>query len=311
MASSIQATRLRKGMLIKVGNDLFRILDLHHLTPGQQARAHPGAGCATSARLTLADHKFRAEEDVERATLDEREMQYLYNDGDHYYFMDTSTYEQIHISAEALGDSKNYLIADIDDPRRVLRRRAGRHRTAADGRSRRQGNGARHQRRDGQRAGEAGDARDRPRRAGAAVRQRRRQDPRQHRDRANTSRGSERQQSDRWKSSATQPHHGWIEVITGSMFSGKSEELIRRLRRAQIARQKVQIFKPLIDDRFSDDHIVSHSDMRIASQNVTQLRRAGPAGATTTPKSSASTKGSSSTPTCRPRATRSRTAASG
>ena len=60
----------------------------------------------------LADHKFRAEEDVERATLDEREMQYLYNDGDHYYFMDTSTYEQIHISNEAMGESKNYLVAD-------------------------------------------------------------------------------------------------------------------------------------------------------------------------------------------------------
>ena len=65
-----------------------------------------------------------------------------------------------------------------------------------------------------------------------------------------------------------EPHHGWIEVITGSMFSGKSEELIRRLRRAQIARQKVQIFKPLLDNRYSEDHIVSHSDMRIASQNV-------------------------------------------
>ena len=62
--------------------------------------------------------------------------------------------------------------------------------------------------------------------------------------------------------------HGWIEVITGSMFSGKSEELIRRLRRAQIAKRKVQIFKPKIDDRYSDDHIISHSDMRIASQNV-------------------------------------------
>jgi thymidine kinase len=62
--------------------------------------------------------------------------------------------------------------------------------------------------------------------------------------------------------------NGWIEVITGSMFSGKSEELIRRLRRAQIARQKVQVFKPLIDDRFSEDHIVSHSDMRIPSVNV-------------------------------------------
>jgi thymidine kinase len=61
---------------------------------------------------------------------------------------------------------------------------------------------------------------------------------------------------------------GWIEVITGSMFSGKSEELIRRLRRAQIARQKVQIFKPAVDNRFGDDQIVSHSDMRMASENV-------------------------------------------
>jgi thymidine kinase len=63
-------------------------------------------------------------------------------------------------------------------------------------------------------------------------------------------------------------HRGWIEVITGSMFSGKSEELIRRLRRAQIARQKVQIFKPLVDSRFNGDQIVSHSDMRIASETV-------------------------------------------
>ena len=61
---------------------------------------------------------------------------------------------------------------------------------------------------------------------------------------------------------------GWIEVITGSMFSGKSEELIRRLRRAQIAKQKVQIFKPAIDDRYSDAEIVSHSEMKIGSQNV-------------------------------------------
>jgi len=65
-----------------------------------------------------------------------------------------------------------------------------------------------------------------------------------------------------------EPQRGWIEVITGSMFSGKSEELIRRLRRAQIARQNVQIFKPLIDNRYSDDYIVSHSEMRIRSENV-------------------------------------------
>ena len=65
---------------------------------------------------------------------------------------------------------------------------------------------------------------------------------------------------------------GWIEVITGSMFSGKSEELIRRLRRAQIGRQKVQIFKPRIDDRYGLDHVTSHSDMRIASESVGSSR---------------------------------------
>ena len=63
-------------------------------------------------------------------------------------------------------------------------------------------------------------------------------------------------------------HPGWIEVITGSMFSGKSEELIRRLRRAQIARQRVQVFKPIIDGRYSREHIVSHSDMRIEAELV-------------------------------------------
>jgi thymidine kinase len=61
---------------------------------------------------------------------------------------------------------------------------------------------------------------------------------------------------------------GWIEVIAGSMFSGKSEELIRRLRRAKIARQKVQVFKPKIDVRYSADHIVSHSEMRHESSTV-------------------------------------------
>src|SRR5580765_4219002 len=61
---------------------------------------------------------------------------------------------------------------------------------------------------------------------------------------------------------------GWIEVICGSMFSGKSEELIRRLRRAIIAKQRVQIFKPAIDQRFSDAEIVSHSEMRLPSTAV-------------------------------------------
>ncbi len=61
---------------------------------------------------------------------------------------------------------------------------------------------------------------------------------------------------------------GWIEVVCGPMFSGKSEELIRRLRRAEIARQRVQIFKPGIDQRYSDDHIVSHSELKIRSDSV-------------------------------------------
>ena len=69
-----------------------------------------------------------------------------------------------------------------------------------------------------------------------------------------------------------QPNQGWIEVIVGSMFSGKSEELIRRLRRAQIARQKVQIFKPMVDTRYADDQIVSHSEMRIPSRPVANSR---------------------------------------
>jgi len=67
-------------------------------------------------------------------------------------------------------------------------------------------------------------------------------------------------------------HAGWVEVICGSMFSGKTEELIRRLRRAQIARQKVEIFKPKIDNRYSEDHIVSHDSVKIPSMVVDNAR---------------------------------------
>jgi thymidine kinase len=65
---------------------------------------------------------------------------------------------------------------------------------------------------------------------------------------------------------------GWIEVICGPMFSGKSEELIRRLRRAQIARKRVQVFKPTIDDRYSNDEIVSHSAQRLSATVVANAR---------------------------------------
>jgi thymidine kinase len=64
------------------------------------------------------------------------------------------------------------------------------------------------------------------------------------------------------------PASGWIEVICGPMFSGKTEELIRRLKRAKIARQKVEIFKPMIDDRYHDEHVVSHDENYIHSTPV-------------------------------------------
>src|SRR5213592_3329010 len=68
------------------------------------------------------------------------------------------------------------------------------------------------------------------------------------------------------------PSSGWIEVIVGSMYSGKTEELIRRLRRAQIARQRVEIFKPALDVRYATDAIVSHSELRIPSRSVRRAR---------------------------------------
>lgn len=65
---------------------------------------------------------------------------------------------------------------------------------------------------------------------------------------------------------------GWVEVICGGMFSGKTEELIRRLRRAQIARQRVSIFKPVVDDRYAQDEIVTHDRVSISSQPVRHPR---------------------------------------
>ena len=98
-------------MLIKLGEDLFRVLDLQHFTPGNK-RGFVQSRLRNVRTNTLTDHKFRSEDDVERATFDERDMQYLYNDGSAYYFMDTATYEQIHIATEAMGDSVHYLMPE-------------------------------------------------------------------------------------------------------------------------------------------------------------------------------------------------------
>jgi elongation factor P len=106
--ASIQATRLKKGMLVKMEQDLFRVLELHHVTPGN-LRGFVRIKLRNIRNGTLADQKLRSEESIERAVLDEHQMQYLYQDGDDYYFMDTSSFEQVHISSEALGESVHYL----------------------------------------------------------------------------------------------------------------------------------------------------------------------------------------------------------
>jgi len=109
--ATIQATRLKKGMLVKMGADLYRVLELQHVTPGN-LRGFVRAKFRNIRNGTLSDQKLRSEDSLERAVLDERQMQYLYKDGDSFHFMDTSTYEQLHIDTEVLGDSVNYIIAD-------------------------------------------------------------------------------------------------------------------------------------------------------------------------------------------------------
>ena len=110
--STLQATKMRKGMLVKINNDLLRVLEVQHVTPGN-LRGFVRAKFRNLRTGSLSDQKLRSEDFLERATLDEREMQYMYSDGDDYYFMDTSSYEQVHITSEALGDSVNYLIAEM------------------------------------------------------------------------------------------------------------------------------------------------------------------------------------------------------
>lgn len=102
---------MKKGMLIKMGEDLFRVLELQHVTPGN-LRGFVRVRFRNIRNGSLSDQKLRSEDTVERAVLDERQMQYLYKDGDAYHFMDTDTYEQMHMSAEALGDSVNYIMPE-------------------------------------------------------------------------------------------------------------------------------------------------------------------------------------------------------
>jgi len=107
----MQATRLRKGMLIKVGENLFRVLELQHVTPGN-LRGFVRVKLRNIRTGALADQKLRSEDEIERATLDEKSMQYMYGDGTSFHFMDTETYEQIALTEEVLGDAMNYLVAE-------------------------------------------------------------------------------------------------------------------------------------------------------------------------------------------------------
>ena len=107
----MQATRLRKGMLVKMEEDLFRVLELQHVTPGN-LRGFVRVKFRNIRTGALADQKLRSEDEVDRATLDEKSMQYLYHDGSAYHFMDTETYEQIALTEEVLGDAMSYMVAE-------------------------------------------------------------------------------------------------------------------------------------------------------------------------------------------------------
>ena len=108
----IQATQLKKGMCIKHDNDLYRIVEAQHKTPGN-LRGLVQAKIRNLKTGSISDHRFRSVDMVERAILDEAEMEYLYQDGDMYHFMNNESYEQLGLSAEVLGAAVDYLIPNI------------------------------------------------------------------------------------------------------------------------------------------------------------------------------------------------------
>lgn len=108
----ISATQLRPGMLIKHEGNICVVLNVLHVTPGNWR------GMVQTKLKSIKDgrgfeYRFRSDDKVEVAVLEESEMEYLYADGDHHYFMDVNTYEQCTIASDLLGDAKNYLIPNI------------------------------------------------------------------------------------------------------------------------------------------------------------------------------------------------------
>jgi elongation factor P len=108
MADNLLATQLRKGMIVKIDNKLFRIFDRQHVTPGN-LRGFVRVKMRNIQSGTMAEEKFRSEDIVERVALEQKEMQYLYNDADGYHFMDVSTYDQVQLQADLIGDMVGFL----------------------------------------------------------------------------------------------------------------------------------------------------------------------------------------------------------
>jgi elongation factor P len=108
----MNANDLRPGMVIKHNGELFSIHKAEHRTPGN-LRAFVQARMRNLRTGALIDHRFRSEDTVEKAILDEVEMQYLYSDGDSYYFMNTRNYEQIGLHKSVIEDRASYLVPDV------------------------------------------------------------------------------------------------------------------------------------------------------------------------------------------------------
>ena len=108
----ISSTQMRPGMVVKFNNDLFSVFSVAHRTPGN-LRGFVQAKMRNLRSGTMIEHRFSSEDKVERAIMDEIEMEYLYDDGENYYFMNTENYEQTHLSKELLGDATSYLIPQL------------------------------------------------------------------------------------------------------------------------------------------------------------------------------------------------------
>jgi elongation factor P len=108
----VKATQLRPGMIIRHEGDLYSIFSVDHRTPGNK-RGSMATRMRNLRSGAITDYKFRAEESVERAILDEVEFEYLYGDGDGYHFMNTHTYEQLALQRDLLGDAAEYLIPNL------------------------------------------------------------------------------------------------------------------------------------------------------------------------------------------------------